>query len=231
MFCGIRYLRVVCYPLYGRHYGCNQGMGVEERGRRRTSSVEGDSQGRAESPPNEDQRYGSGAESRLDWYTLSMLDPIDFQLTSSTASSDETAQIQPAIENEATSSLKLPKPLEHPAAAVKAILALPLTELGESYLLTAAGDYLRVYDISTLAEPELISTTDIHWHDVTAIRLWFRQRNNGETTLVEPYIVSTSLDQSIRKWRLAGKSLSHRRNILYVECFLQTFSCLCHRLH
>ncbi|KAF6765007.1 WD40-repeat-containing domain protein [Ephemerocybe angulata] len=120
-----------------------------------------------------------------------------------TASSDDTAQIHSAIESEA-SDVKLPKPLEHPTA-VKAILPLPLTELGESYLLTVAGDYLRVYDISTLHEPELVSTTDVHWHDATAIRLWFRhtKSESGEVTLVEPYIVTTSLDHSIRKWRLA----------------------------
>lgn len=125
-------------------------------------------------------------------------------LNSSTASSDETVQIHPAIESEPGAIQKLPKPLEHPALAVKALLALPLTDLGDSYLLTAAGDYLRVYDISTLAEPELVSNTDVHWHDITAIRLWYRAKKTDEVTHVEPYIVTTSLDQSIRKWRLAG---------------------------
>ncbi|TEB35988.1 WD40 repeat-like protein [Coprinellus micaceus] len=125
-----------------------------------------------------------------------------------TASSDETVQIHPAIESEPGTIQKLPQPLEHPALAVKSLLVLPLTDLGESYLLTAAGDFLRVYDISTLAEPELVSNTDVHWHDITAVRLWYRAKKTDEVTHVEPYIVTTSLDQSIRKWRLAGTLFS-----------------------
>lgn len=83
--------------------------------------------------------------------------------------------------------------------------------------MTAAGDYLRVYDITTLAEPELVSTTDVHWHDVTAIRLWYRQKKTCEATLVEPYIVTTSLDQSIRKWRLAGGPIPSSSNDIFVS--------------
>lgn len=113
-------------------------------------------------------------------------------------------QIHHAIESDSsTPKLKLPAPLVHPEG-VNGLLPLPLTDLGESYLLTIAGDLLRVYDISTLHEPELVSTTDVHWHNVTAVRLWFRKVKADGATLVEPYIVTTSLDQTIRKWRLAG---------------------------
>jgi hypothetical protein len=143
---------------------------------------------------------------------------------SPTASSDETVQIHPAIESEPGTIQKLPQPLEHPALAVKSLLVLPLTDLGESYLLTAAGDYLRVYDISTLAEPELVSNTDVHWHDITAIRLWYRAKKTDEVTHVEPYIVTTSLDQSIRKWRLAGTLFSSPLlPSLLTNVFLKTF--------
>jgi len=63
---------------------------------------------------------------------------------------------------------------------------------------------IRTYDISSPLEPELLSEVDAHWHDVTALRLWMRRSilDNGKTA-VEPWVVSTSLDGTIRKWRLA----------------------------
>ncbi|TFK25076.1 WD40 repeat-like protein [Coprinopsis marcescibilis] len=122
-----------------------------------------------------------------------------------TASADETVQIHPAIEvenlSEDAAALKGPKAITHPVAA-RALLPLTLTELGEPYLLTVAGDVLRVYDISSLSDPELLSSTDIHWHDVTAIRLWYRTTVKEDVKHTEPWIVTTSLDQTIRKWRL-----------------------------
>ncbi|KAG2020504.1 miller-Dieker lissencephaly protein [Coprinopsis cinerea AmutBmut pab1-1] len=121
-----------------------------------------------------------------------------------TASSDDTAQLSPIVpvgSDVPSSNVKLPKPIEHPTA-VRAILPLALTDLSEPYLLTASGDVIRVYDLSTLDEPELISSTDIHWHDVTAIRLWKRKTVKDGLTHVEPWIVTTSLDQTVRKWRL-----------------------------
>ncbi|PPQ78522.1 hypothetical protein CVT25_011794 [Psilocybe cyanescens] len=98
---------------------------------------------------------------------------------------------------------KLTKPIPHPVA-VRAILPLSLTDLGEPYLLTAAGDILRTYDVSELDEPDLLSEVDAHWHDITAIKLWMR-RTVGEDgkTRVEPWIVTISLDKTIRKWRLS----------------------------
>ena len=94
--------------------------------------------------------------------------------------------------------------IRHPAA-VRSILPLALTDLSEPYLITGAGDIVRVYDLSSPDEPELIRTVDAHWHDVTAIRLWKRTTvGNDGKTCVEPWIVSTSLDGTIRKWRLTG---------------------------
>ena len=96
------------------------------------------------------------------------------------------------------------KPLTHPVA-VRAILPLNLTNLSEPYLLTAAGDVLRVYDISTLDEPEYIGEVDAHWHDITAIRLWMRKfvGDDGKAR-VEPWIITISLDRTVRKWKLTG---------------------------
>jgi WD40 repeat protein len=87
-------------------------------------------------------------------------------------------------------------------------LPLTLTDLAEPYLITGAGDVIRVYDISSLKEPELIHEVDAHWHDVTALRLWIRKSVGADKkTRIEPYIVSTSLDGTIRKWRLSGMLL------------------------
>ncbi|KAG6909840.1 hypothetical protein DXG01_015113 [Tephrocybe rancida] len=118
-----------------------------------------------------------------------------------TASSDETTQV--LQRDLADSPTKLQPPIVHPAP-VRSILPLALTELGEPYLLTGAGDILRVYDVSSPDEPDLITELDAHWHDITAIRLWKRKTTEGDgITRIEPWIISTSLDSTIRKWRLS----------------------------
>ncbi|KAI0637110.1 WD40 repeat-like protein [Trametes polyzona] len=135
-----------------------------------------------------------------------------------TASADETVQIIPhpppatpsasttATATAATAtSTKPPPPIQHPTA-VKALLPLPLSPLAEPYLLTGAGDVIRVYDVSAPEEPELLAEVDAHWHDVTALRLWMRRSAvEGEPgrVRVEPWVVSASLDGTIRRWRLS----------------------------
>lgn len=118
------------------------------------------------------------------------------------ASADGTVQV---LNRASLSSVQKPlPPIEHPVP-VRSILPLALTELGEPYLLTGAGDIMRVYDVSTADEPELIREMDAHWHDITAIRLWKRITAGVDgTTRIEPWIVTTSLDGTIRKWRLSG---------------------------
>ncbi|KAF9567620.1 WD40 repeat-like protein [Agrocybe pediades] len=121
-----------------------------------------------------------------------------------TASADETVRIRLFnADNIAEKQGKEIKPITHPTA-VRAILPLSLTDLGEPYVITAAGDVLRTYDVSQLDEPELLSTVDAHWHDIVAIKLWVR-KSKGEDgqTRVEPWIVTVSLDKTIRKWRLS----------------------------
>ncbi|ESK88317.1 wd repeat protein [Moniliophthora roreri MCA 2997] len=118
-----------------------------------------------------------------------------------TASTDETVQIRtlsPSLDHQ-----KPPPPITHPVG-VRCILPLGLTALAESYLITGAGDVLRVYDMSSLAEPELMNEFDAHWHDITSIRLWVRKSESGGRITIEPWIVTTSLDATIRKWRLQG---------------------------
>jgi hypothetical protein len=98
-----------------------------------------------------------------------------------------------------------PPAIKHPEY-VKSVLPLLLTDLAEPYLFTGAGDTIRVYDVSSLEEPEFIREIEGHWREVTAIRLWFRKcpGDNGKS-YVEPWIVSASLDSTIRKWKLSGK--------------------------
>jgi len=94
--------------------------------------------------------------------------------------------------------------------AVRSILPLSLTDLGEPYIITGAGDIIRVYDVSTLEEPELVGEVDAHWHDVTALRLWVRKTTGDDgKTRVEPWIISASLDGTIRKWKLQGSFYIH----------------------
>ncbi|KAI9064284.1 WD40 repeat-like protein [Trametes sanguinea] len=123
-----------------------------------------------------------------------------------TASSDETVQVVPHPAPDAKSpSSKPPPPIQHPTA-VRALLPLAITPLAEPYVLVGAGDVIRVFDVSSVDEPELLSEVDAHWHDVTALRLWMRKSAVDGTpgaVKVEPWIVSASLDGTIRRWRLS----------------------------
>ena len=124
------------------------------------------------------------------------------------ASADETVQVvldkSMPVDDCSSPTTKPFKPITHPVA-VRAILPLNLTKLSEPYLLTAAGDVLRIYDISTLDEPEYIGEVDAHWHDIIAVRLWMRNFVGGDgKPRIEPWIITTSLDRTIRKWKLAG---------------------------
>ncbi|CCM02929.1 uncharacterized protein FIBRA_05044 [Fibroporia radiculosa] len=122
-----------------------------------------------------------------------------------TASSDDTVQVVPADTSTASSTSKPAPPIVHPTA-VRAVLPLL-----ENYLLTGAGDVIRLYDVCALDEPELLSEVDGHWHDVTMLRVWMRKRPQAEghpkgAVAVEPWVVSASLDGTLRKWNLAGES-------------------------
>jgi hypothetical protein len=101
---------------------------------------------------------------------------------------------------------------------VRCFLPLACTPLGEPYLLTGAGDVIRAYDLSdalaslpssapgiSSGEAELLGEVDAHWHDVTALRFWARRTaTDAGGVAVEPWVVSASLDGTLRKWRLSG---------------------------
>ncbi|KAJ3997533.1 WD40-repeat-containing domain protein [Lentinula boryana] len=118
-----------------------------------------------------------------------------------TASSDETVQVRNLYEAE---KKPVPQPIQH-STAVRCLLPLYLTDLQEPYIMTGSGDSMRVYDVSSVDEPELLNEIDAHWHDITHIRLWMRELMDEKTKQksVEPWIVTTSLDSTIRRWRLS----------------------------
>lgn len=135
------------------------------------------------------QRYSRIARSRAD---------CNF----AAASSDDTALLTllPAPEAPA----RAPPPIQHPTA-VRALLPLAHTPIGEPLLVTAAGDVLRLYDVSEPANPSLLSTTDAHWHNIIALGLWYRRTGGSALSVcLEPWIVSASLDGTIRRWKLEG---------------------------
>ncbi|KZV85104.1 WD40 repeat-like protein [Exidia glandulosa HHB12029] len=89
--------------------------------------------------------------------------------------------------------------LAHPAP-VKCLLPLPAA-MGESYVLSGAGDAIRTYDFSSLEEPEFLSEFDAHANDVTSLAYWHRSVPGKRQP--EAWIVSASMDGTVRRWRLA----------------------------
>ncbi|KAH9946236.1 WD40 repeat-like protein [Epithele typhae] len=122
-----------------------------------------------------------------------------------TASTDETVHVVPHPAPENSAQTRPLPPIEH-LTAVRAMLPLACSPLAEPYLLTGAGDIIYAYDVSSPDLPELLGQTDGHWHDVTALRLWVRKTEvEGEPgkTRVEPWVVSASLDGTLKRWKLS----------------------------
>ncbi|KAI9465991.1 WD40 repeat-like protein [Lactarius psammicola] len=65
-----------------------------------------------------------------------------------------------------------------------------------------SGDSIRVYDISSLDEAELIREVEGHWHDVTHLRTWLQESADRKSKNV--WVISGSLDGTLRKWKLSG---------------------------
>ena len=175
---------------------------------------------RAEAPPHARERYDPRQRPPLHRHVflhLRLPQRASDNLRVLVASTDETVYIIPHPAPAApTPGAKPIPPIQHPTA-VRTILPLSLTPLAEPYLLTGSGEAIRVYDVSSPEEPELIAETDAHWHDVTTLRLWIRRSQvEGEPSKVrvEPWIVSASLDGTLRRWKLSGElfALAEPRN-------------------
>jgi len=95
------------------------------------------------------------------------------------------------------------KPIQHPTG-VKALLPIHIPSLDETYLFTASGDVIKSWDTSDLDdEIEQRNEIDGHWHDVTLLKVWY--------TPPDPYIMSASLDGTIRRWKVKGQDFVCRR--------------------
>lgn len=68
------------------------------------------------------------------------------------------------------------------------------------YLLAGSGDCIRVYDISSLDEAELMREIEGHWRDVTHLRTWIQGSGGARRDV---WVVSGSLDGTLRKWKLS----------------------------
>ena len=150
----------------------------------------------------------SGKKSRDSSETMSLANADLFLL--SLASLDETIQLS-VYPPPAHVGLKKKTPITH-TTGFRAVLPLYLhPELDPDafpYLLAGSGDCIRVYDISSLDEVEFLREIEGHWHDVTHLRTWIQASGDGARRDV--WVVSGSLDGTLRKWKLSGTDVYHR---------------------
>jgi WD40 repeat protein len=130
--------------------------------------------------------------------------PDDTAFFIPSASADETIQLR--VYPPPTNPGPKPRtPITH-TTAFRAVLPIYLhSELDSDafpYLLAGSGDRIRVYDSSSLDEVELIKEVEGHWHDVTHLRTWIHKSVDGARRDV--WVVSGSLDGTLRKWKLSG---------------------------
>lgn len=88
---------------------------------------------------------------------------------------------------------------------VKAFLPLFYIFPDEAYLVIGVGDCLRVYsyDPSSAGDPpELLREIEAHAHDVTSLGVWM---NIGKSKQIELWVISASLDCTLRRWSLSGE--------------------------
>ena len=133
------------------------------------------------------------------------------------ASTDSTVSLRSYPPQSKTSSIHT---VDHPQG-VRCILNLADSPLSQPYIITGSGDLIRLYDVSELIRDEddintevsrsarpgkgkehLIAEVDAHFHHVTSLALWMKSINDGSTA--EPWIVSSSLDGTLRKWKFDG---------------------------
>jgi WD40 repeat protein len=120
------------------------------------------------------------------------------------ASADETIRLH--VYPPPTDPKPRPSPPITHNTAFRAVLPVylhpHLNPDGYPYLLAGSGDCIRTYDVSSLDEVEFIREVEGHWHDVTHLRLWVQESADGAGK--DLWVVSGSLDGTLRKWKLSG---------------------------
>lgn len=120
------------------------------------------------------------------------------------ASADETIRLH--VYPPSTDTKPKPSPPITHRTGFRAVLPTYLHSKLDSdvfpYLLAGSGDCIRTYDVSSVDEVEFIREVEGHWHDVTHLRIWIRQSADG--TRRDVWVVSGSLDGTLRKWKLSG---------------------------
>lgn len=135
------------------------------------------------------------------------------------ASTDCTVLLQRPEINTAQPSKKVLS-IEH-KDPVNFTLLVPNSDNGALYLITASGENVYTFDVSSFVEgegeAELLATIDAHADVVLGLGIWMKQPmverrdpNNDDIILrtpdgpLEPWIISGGLDGTVRKWRLAS---------------------------
>jgi hypothetical protein len=101
------------------------------------------------------------------------------------------------------------------------MLLVPDNDTGALHLITASGEDVHIFDVSSFVEgegeAEPLATIDAHADVVTSLGLWMKQpmierRDPDDDDVIlrtpkgplEPWIISAGLDGTVRKWRLAS---------------------------
>lgn len=184
-------------------------MAIESEGPQSTTFFTGDSMGSI-------RRWSIGKDGKPN-----VLDTLPGHQTSVTqlqvvegglwsASVDKTVLFHPLPHSDVA-----PSPIQHPDY-VKSLLVVP-TAFHPDFplLLTGSTDEdIRVFDVSELVESNgnnpgiaarALKPIVAHYLEVTALRPWLK--DGGEQGKKEAWIVSSSLDNTLRRWRMAGESV------------------------
>lgn len=141
-------------------------------------------------------------------------------------SSDSTVLLQGPSSSTSTANQKTSTQapsIPHPNP-IRTILHLSQTPLERPVLVSGSGDLLNVWDVSSFGEEraeevESLSKIDAHSHEITGLGLWIRQVDvegaEGKKRK-EAWIVSASLDGTIRRWRFDGEFSSTPTRIVNV---------------
>lgn len=115
-------------------------------------------------------------------------------------------------------ALSIPNPLYPETTPVRSSLLLPSTFHPSPLLLCGAADQdIRVYDLSSTLESasrsshthtagegraKEISRIKGHWADVIDLDVWVKEVEGGKK---EAWVVSASLDETLRRWSMQGE--------------------------